>query len=247
MKQSRHSLRGFCLGLMTAALIAGSGLPARALSALQQINVSMGGISLFVDGQLQVPTDVKGNVVEPLIYAGTTYLPVRAVVGMLSDKSVEWDANTESVYIGLKPGPGQVTRADAMNRYNSTSPLARAGESAQFSLLGETQTPFNRYYLGETVKLDGLYTELNGKFVIPYDSLNSRYAGKLCIYSVDQYGVKTLIDSYELRSGDAAVSVKTNLRGCDFLYITTENTKIDDWSGSYGAFYDVTFTTATAG
>ncbi len=247
MKQNRHTLRGFCLGLLTAALIAGTGLPARALSAFQQINVSMGGISIFVDGQLQVPTDVKGNVVEPIIYSGTTYLPVRAVVGMLSDKSVEWDANTESVYIGQKPGPGQVVRADAMKIYNSSVWLARAGESAQFSLLGETQTPFNRYYLGETVKLDGLYTELNGQFVIPYNNLGSRDAGKLCIYSVDQYGVRTLIDSYELRAGDEAVSVNTNLRGCDFLYVCTENVKIDDWSGGNGAFYNVTFTTATAG
>lgn len=247
MKQNRHSVRGFCLGLLTAALIAGTGLPAHALSALQQINVSMGGISIFVDGRLQVPTDVKGNVVEPLIYAGTTYLPVRAVVGMLSDKAVEWDANTESIYIGLKPGAGQVLRADTIKSYDSSAMLARAGTDAQFTLLGETQTPFNRYRKGYTAKLDGLYTELNGQFIIPYSNLGSRDAGKLCIYSVDQYGVKTLIDSYELRAGDEAVSVKTNLRGCDFLYIDTESTTIDDWRGNSGEFYNVTFTTAAAG
>lgn len=250
MKQNRHSLRGFCLGLLTAALIAGTGLPAHALSALQQINVSMGGISMFVDGKLQVPTDVKGNVVEPLIYAGTTYLPVRAVVGMLTDKPVEWDAKTESIYIGQKPGPGQVVRLDTLKPYSGDG--MRVGENAQFSILGEVQTPFNRSYQGSYVgkvvyKLDAGYTTLKGEFVIPYSNLNTRDAGKLCIYSVDKYGVEQLIDSYETINGDDPVSVEVNVRGCDFIMIRTESVKLDDWSGSSGVFYNATLTTATAG
>ena len=143
--------------MLVAAVIAGSGLPAHALSALRQINVSMGGISLYVDGKLQVPTDVNGNEVEPLIYAGTTYLPVRALTGMLTDKEVEWDSKTESVYIGLKPGEGQVVRAEEMTLYNKPSEsVAYTGKDAQFKLLGETQMPFNRYKWGNTIKLDGL-------------------------------------------------------------------------------------------
>ena len=163
MKKFNHNtIKGFGAGLLAAAVIAGSGLPAQALSAFKQINVSMGGISLYVDGKLQVPTDVNGNEVEPLIYAGTTYLPVRALTGMLTDKPVEWDPNTESVYIGLKPGAGKVVRADELTPYDSSSALAYTGKDAQFTLLNETQTPFNLYRSGRTVKLDGMYTELNG-------------------------------------------------------------------------------------
>ena len=84
MKNSKHTIKGFCMGLLTAAVIAGSGLPAMALSNFQQINVAIGGIKLFVDGQLQVPTDVKGNVVEPLLYNGTTYLPAMDLVELLN-------------------------------------------------------------------------------------------------------------------------------------------------------------------
>ena len=127
MKKLNHNtIKGFGAGLLVAAVIAGSGLPAQALSTFQQINVSMGGISLFVDGKLQVPTDVNGNEVEPLIYAGTTYLPVRALTGMLTDKAVEWDPKTESVYIGTKPGAGRVVRADELTPYDSSTPLAWA-------------------------------------------------------------------------------------------------------------------------
>lgn len=164
MKKLNHNtIKGFGAGLLVAAAIAGSGLPAQALSTFQQINVSMGGISLFVDGKLQVPTDVNGNEVEPLIYAGTTYLPVRALTGMLTDKPVEWDPKTESVYIGTKPGAGRVVRADGLTPYDSSTPLAWTGESAQFTLLEEVQTPFNKYKMGT---ITGLRPVTGGQVVI---------------------------------------------------------------------------------
>ncbi|MEG2455678.1 MAG: hypothetical protein RSC08_05420, partial [Oscillospiraceae bacterium] len=131
--KNKHTIRGFCMGLLSAALLAGMMFPAAALSALEEIKVSMGGIQLFLDGKLQVPTDVKGNAVEPLIYAGTTYLPVRAVVGMLTDKSVEWDSKTESVYIGKKPGEGQVVRLDTLEMFEGRSDWMYTGEAAQYS------------------------------------------------------------------------------------------------------------------
>ncbi|MCI7473143.1 MAG: copper amine oxidase N-terminal domain-containing protein [Clostridiales bacterium] len=248
MKKFNHNtIKGFGAGLLAAAVIAGSGLPAYAMSAFKQINVSMGGISLYVDGKLQVPTDVNGNEVEPLIYAGTTYLPVRALTGMLTDKPVEWDPKTESVYIGLKPGAGKVVRADELKPYNESYAVARTGSNAQFKLLGETQTPFNLYRDGETVKLDGRYTELNGEFVAKQDTLNSDYTGTLSIYAVDQYGTKNLIDSYELKSGDEPVSVHTNIRGCDYLYIGISGVNNHGTLIDYGYFYNVTFTEASAG
>ena len=246
MKNSKHTIKGFCMGLLTAAVIAGSGLPAMALSNFQQINVAMGGIKLFVDGQLQVPTDVKGNVVEPLIYNGTTYLPVRALTGMLTDKSVAWDAKTESVYIGVKPGAGEVIRADELKAIKGDN--FKNGTNAQFDLLDQTVTPFNKLYSTTcTLLLNEGYSTIQGKFVTPYSSLGSQRAGSLKIYSVDRYGVETLIDEYALRAADDPISVSTNIRGCYAIRIRTDGSVlIDDFSGYYGCFYDVTLTTATA-
>lgn len=251
-KQHTQMAKGFCAGLLAAGLIAGSGLPARALSELKQINVSMGGITIFVDGKLQSPTDVNGKPVEPMIYDGTTYLPVRAMVGMLSDKKVDWDSKNQRVIIGTNPSAGQVRKAEELMRYDSgvtKTPIASTGKDAQFSILGELQTPFNRLNGGirtreMTTKLDGGYTDLKGTFVIPYDDLNAKRAGKLCVYSVDKNGVKTLLESYEAKAGDAPQDVEVNLRGCDFIMIRTENTTIGDFTGDYGVLYDVTFTTA---
>ena len=62
------------------------------------ITVSYGGISIYLNGEKQVAKDVNGKVVEPLIYEGTTYVPVRAVSEWLG-KTVTWQGDTNSVYI----------------------------------------------------------------------------------------------------------------------------------------------------
>ncbi len=61
-------------------------------------------IKLVIDGEEITPKDVNGNVVEPFIYNGTTYLPVRAI-GKAFNKDVHWDEETATVYVGniVKP------------------------------------------------------------------------------------------------------------------------------------------------
>ena len=56
-------------------------------------------IKLVVDGKTIVPKDANGNTVDPFIYNGTTYLPVRAVADALG-VAVEWDPDTYTVYLG---------------------------------------------------------------------------------------------------------------------------------------------------
>jgi len=60
------------------------------------------GITVLVDGKTKTFTDVNGNVVYPITYNGTTYLPVRAV-GFAVGKEVNWDGILKTVYIGSKP------------------------------------------------------------------------------------------------------------------------------------------------
>ena len=63
----------------------------------------MNGIKIVVDGQVFQPTDANGNTVEPLIYNGTTYLPVRSVADALG-KAVYWDGPNYTVYLGNMDG-----------------------------------------------------------------------------------------------------------------------------------------------
>ena len=62
------------------------------------ITASYGGISIYLNGEKQVARDVNGKVVEPLIYEGTTYVPIRAVSKWLGE-TVTWQGRTNSVYI----------------------------------------------------------------------------------------------------------------------------------------------------
>jgi hypothetical protein len=55
-------------------------------------------VKIMYDFELQSFQDVNGKVVYPIIYNGTTYLPVRAI-SQLMGASIEWDSTTQTVSI----------------------------------------------------------------------------------------------------------------------------------------------------
>ena len=59
-------------------------------------------IKIWLDGKEIVPVDASGNVVEPFIIDGTTYLPVRAVSSALG-LDVSWNDQTKTVELNT-PG-----------------------------------------------------------------------------------------------------------------------------------------------
>lgn len=81
-------------------------------------------IKIVVNGNAITPTDVNGNIVEPFIIDGTTYLPVRALANALGEE-VSWEQSTSTVYIGIQP-----FRADAsiLKRFTDTT-LATVGDT----------------------------------------------------------------------------------------------------------------------
>ena len=54
---------------------------------------------IVIDGVDRTFYNVSGEEVHPILYNGTTYLPVRAVANAL-DQAVAWDGASYSVYIG---------------------------------------------------------------------------------------------------------------------------------------------------
>lgn len=81
------------------------GMPA---GATAQINASLSpSLSVTLDGLAQSFTDVNGNTVFPLLYAGTTYLPVRAVCS-LTGIPVDWDEGSNTVKLGTKVGTAEL-------------------------------------------------------------------------------------------------------------------------------------------
>lgn len=96
--------KGFIAGVLVCA--AATGTVAFSKTAKETITAAYNNIKIIVDGILVETKDVNGNSVEPFIYNGTTYLPVRAV-GEALGKTVSWDGETQTVYLGEKPGDKQ--------------------------------------------------------------------------------------------------------------------------------------------
>ena len=97
-------------GLLGAALV----MSMPFASALTQKNITVGrGVTIYVDDRKINPGDANGNPVEPMLYNGTTYLPIRAVSAALN-VPIAWDGTTSSAYLGEhKVDQNAVNRAKA--------------------------------------------------------------------------------------------------------------------------------------
>lgn len=98
----KHRLHDIVLGMVIMALVMGLAAPAFATVATNTLQAHYMNIRLVIDGVEVVPKDAGGNVVEPFVVDGTTFLPVRAV-GEALGKKVTWDGNTKTVYLGEVP------------------------------------------------------------------------------------------------------------------------------------------------
>jgi len=96
----RKRLQGIVIGFVLAAVMLGG--TALANFRNENITVTYRDIRLVINGQEVTPRDAFGNVVEPFIFEGTTFLPVRAVAEALG-QPVDWDGVTSTVYIGATP------------------------------------------------------------------------------------------------------------------------------------------------
>ena len=89
-------LYGFLIGALVGS-VGVSGL-AYAKSAVETIAVRYDNIKVYRDNVLCDLRDSNGTKVEPFIYNGTTYLPLRATAD-LAGMNVTWEGSSKSVYL----------------------------------------------------------------------------------------------------------------------------------------------------
>ena len=100
----KDKTKGLVAGVLIGALGVSGMVGAKSLTGTIQVTYS--NIKIFMDGEQLDPRDANGTQVEPFIYNGTTYLPVRAV-GEAVGKDVSWDGINKVVYLGAKPGDSE--------------------------------------------------------------------------------------------------------------------------------------------
>src|SRR5665648_84311 len=69
-----------------------------------------GDVNIIVDGQEKIFCDVNNEVVYPIIYNGSTYLPIRAISALMGE-NIEGDAYSKTVFMGKTlSNPNKVMR-----------------------------------------------------------------------------------------------------------------------------------------
>ncbi|ASA25643.1 hypothetical protein B9T62_35885 [Paenibacillus donghaensis] len=234
MRFNKDKVKGFVTGMLTTALFASlMGTAFAASGTLKSIKVVEGGIKLFVEGQLVKPLDASGNIVEPFIYDGTTYLPLRALSNALTknEKPVKWDPDTSSIYVGQAPVAAQTDIAE-LEVYNTDGKVYK---ETNYQILDKKVAIFNgldsnSYY---TYILHSNYSVLNGQFIVPYTRLGDNDTSSLKFYSVDKKGNETLLKEYATSAGDETTDVDVNISGVEILKIKV---------GSRGVLYNTILT-----
>ena len=231
--------KGFMTGIIIGVLLATSLSVAFAAPIEQTITAFYNDIKIYIDGVLIMPKDVNGNKVEPFIYNGTTYLPVRSV-GEAFGKSVSWDGNTNSVYIGKNntDNPAVLlgdldwinlqTKSDSFYKksYGLKDSTGNIHENA--ILIGaktwgndiEENTIFAEYVLNQK------YSSFKGSLIIPFDTRSSDDVYNITFLTDDNQIYK----SPNLTAGTLPISFDVNVSGA--LKFTIKIVRIEKNAGN---------------
>ena len=205
-------LQGLIVGLLMGTILAGGVVSATNTTTLY--NVLMNGIKIVVDGKEINPTDAQGNKVEPMIYNGTTYLPVRAVADALG-KAVYWDGPNYTVYLGNGtplPYPtvliNDVTNiGDYFFDVELNKLIDNYGNSYSSALGSWGDTTFQTL-------LNMKYSSFKATFYVP-KGYNGDKSAKIIIKTDE----KIIYSSPEISKTSAPIHVDLDIRGCNDFQI----------------------------
>ena len=237
MKQRIKSIiEGFLLAVLVFSLT--STVLAQAGKIGQETwTVNFNNIKLVIDGVLIEPKDALGNSVDPFIYNGTTYLPVRAVAEAM-DKTVSWDGSTSTVYVGGevdKPAK-EVTVFNRSYIENSNATNFRSYEDKGSSYVGfmlygpdGVQISPNRYTRSEFVvyPLNSAAKTFKGKFLPPENKSSAE-----AVYKIYDESGNVLYQSPIMLHSTNPIDIEIDVSNCLSLKIEITNVSSDNFLGS---------------
>ena len=112
------SLKGFVVGFVAATMVMGSCAVYAAGGNLSISAMLMNSYTMKLNGNDFVAKSSSGAVMAPISYNGSTYLPVRALAEALK-VPVDWDANTQTVWIGGRKEAVQIREANQFDSWYS--------------------------------------------------------------------------------------------------------------------------------
>ncbi len=158
----KERLQGAVAGILIGALCTGGVTLAK--TAVENIEVMYDNIKVYKDNVLCELKDANGTVIEPFVYNGTTYMPVRGTAN-IAGMDVTWDGNTKSVYLWdnlVASGTSLLDVCQPYEEYYCDAYLSSEGKS--FEMAGEKYS-------------NGLALSYNGYALF---NLNSKYSTIEC-------------------------------------------------------------------
>lgn len=190
---SKDNVKGIITGAVITSILSATVVFAAPVEKVKK--VFFNNIKIYIDGNQIQPKDAQGNVVEPFIMDGTTYLPIRAVSNAFA-KSVQWDGKTNSVYIGKAPDETSSAWLEEMDYFNRnigetnkwrnwqiSKDKDSTGASYDHGILGELYYDNEQYieYL-----LNQKYKNFKGKIALHFDTRSTKEELKVQIYGDDK-------------------------------------------------------------
>jgi hypothetical protein len=212
----RDKIKGFLVGFLACALLVGLAFPSLAAGSLTTLrDVLVGGITIVIDGQELRPTDANGNPVDPMIYNGTTYLPVRAVSSALG-KAVYWDGPTYTVYLGDMDGTLEYPTVMLKDMTNIGKELASARKLVD-NYGNSYGSAFYASYYEATAEylLNMKYSKFRGTLYIPEGTASNGTSSLTITADGKQIYTSPILDKTS-----APIQIDVNVTGCNDLKIT---------------------------
>lgn len=245
----KEKIKGVVIGAVCATVLTTTVFAAPIAKNAQ---LFFNNIKIYVDDNKIEPKDSQGNMVEPFIYNGTTYLPVRAVSNALG-KNVEWDGKTSSVYIGKhKDNTSSQTGSmwlDQLDYFNFQADKSSDSWSVWQSEK-DKDSAGNNYNHGIKYKMDSFsskntqyteyllnqkYKQFSGKFILHYDSRNENSDTYLKVYGDD----KLLYTSPVMRAGILPIDFNVDVSGVIKLKVQIEQPSGNStWNYQYYGLVD---------
>jgi hypothetical protein len=220
-------------GILIGGLCFGSVGAIAAMADNKTITVSYNDIKLIIDEKPVTPKDATGKVVEPFIYEGTTYLPVRAVAEALG-KDVKWDPATSTVIISGQSKPDTTQeekpqmeiskqavklndfgdlRSNNFEKRSSTLMTPKDNYGTSYSGCLWPKTYYNDVFI--EFFLDGKFSKLKGRLILYYDNRSEK---STATYSIIADG-KTLLTLDAIQPGEKPIDFELDLQKATILRI----------------------------
>lgn len=213
----KANFKSIILGCVIGATISNV-IPVMGYNGTRNIQAVFKNIKICVDGVQMTPRDTAGNVIEPFIYNGTTYLPIRAV-GEATGKEVTWDGATSTVYLGkssMTSYLGQQVKAYKLEAAEEGT--ATLGGKKYLNSLILSRLNGNAYY-----NLNGMYTSVSGVYAME-DGAEDDYECMIHFYGDDR-----LIETLHVQGGKLPKNFVINVSGVTQLKIVKEDDNRFGW------------------